>query len=31
MDALVIGPFVLLKEDQPALALPTAREEFGVD
>ncbi len=31
MDALVIGPFVLLKEEQPALALPSAREEFGVD
>jgi carbamoyltransferase len=31
MDALVIGPFLLLKEQQPALRLPTAAEEFGLD
>lgn len=31
MDALVCGPFVLLKEDQPALALKSAAEEFGLD
>ncbi|MBL8615253.1 MAG: hypothetical protein JNM72_06570 [Deltaproteobacteria bacterium] len=31
MDALVIGPFLLLKEQQPALRLPSAAEEFGLD
>ena len=31
MDALVIGPFVLLKEEQPALKLRSAAEEFGLD
>lgn len=31
MDALVIGPFVLLKEEQPALELKSAAEEFGLD
>jgi carbamoyltransferase len=31
MDALVAGPFILLKEDQPAIALKTAAEEFGLD
>ncbi|GDX81824.1 carbamoyltransferase [Deltaproteobacteria bacterium] len=31
MDVLVCGPFVLLKEDQPALALKSAAEEFGLD
>ncbi len=31
MDALVIGSFVLLKEEQPALTLRSAAEEFGLD
>lgn len=31
MDALVIGSFVLLKEEQPALKLKSAAEEFGLD
>ena len=31
MDALVIGPFVLLKEEQPPLHLKSAAEEFGLD
>ncbi len=31
MDVLVIGDHVLLKEDQPAVALRTAAEEFGLD
>lgn len=31
MDALVCGPFVLRKEDQPALDLKSARDEFGLD
>ena len=31
MDALAIGPFVLLKEEQPPLALPSAADEFGLD
>ncbi len=31
MDVLVIGDRVLLKEDQPAVALRTAAEEFGLD
>jgi carbamoyltransferase len=31
MDALVVGPFVLLKEDQPPLELRSAAEEFGLD
>jgi len=31
MDALAIGSFVLRKEDQPALALRSAADEFGLD
>jgi len=31
MDALVCGPFVLLKGDQPAVELPSARDAFGLD
>ncbi len=31
MDALVCGPFVMLKEEQPALKLKSAAEEFGLD
>ena len=31
MDALVVGPFVMLKEDQPPLTLKSAAEEFGLD
>lgn len=31
MDALVCGPFLMLKEEQPALELRTAAEEFGLD
>lgn len=31
MDVLVAGPFVLRKEDQPALRLKSAAEEFGLD
>ncbi len=31
MDAIVMGPFVLLKEDQPVLKLRSAAEEFGLD
>ena len=31
MDALVIGSFVLLKPDQPKVALKSAAEEFGLD
>jgi carbamoyltransferase len=31
MDAIVMGPFVLLKADQPALELRSAAEEFGLD
>ncbi len=31
MDALVVGPFLLRKEDQPALELASAEEEFGLD
>lgn len=31
MDALVIERFVLLKEEQPPLALRSARDEFGLD
>ena len=31
MDALVCGPFLLLKEDQPSIELASARDEFGLD
>ncbi len=31
MDVLVAGPFLLLKEDQPVVALKSAAEEFGLD
>jgi carbamoyltransferase len=31
MDALVIGPFVLRKAEQPPLALKSAADEFGLD
>ena len=31
MDAIAIGPFVLLKEDQPKLELKSAKDEFGLD
>ncbi|MBM4393085.1 MAG: carbamoyltransferase [Deltaproteobacteria bacterium] len=31
MDALVCGPFVMLKDEQPALKLKSAAEEFGLD
>ncbi len=31
MDALVCGSFVLLKEEQPALQLRSAADEFGLD
>jgi carbamoyltransferase len=31
MDALVAGPFVMRKEEQPPLELKSAAEEFGLD
>ncbi len=31
MDVLVAGSFLLMKEDQPALKLKSAAEEFGLD
>jgi len=31
MDAVVIGPYLLRKEDQPDLNLKTAADEFGLD
>ena len=31
MDAVVIGPFLLKKTEQPQLNLPSAKEEFGLD
>jgi carbamoyltransferase len=31
MDALACGPFLLLKDQQPELALKSAAEEFGLD
>ena len=31
MDALVCGPFLLLKEQQPPLRLASAADEFGLD
>ncbi|MBO87636.1 MAG: hypothetical protein CL927_19980 [Deltaproteobacteria bacterium] len=31
MDALVCGPFLLLKSEQPELRLASAAEEFGLD
>lgn len=31
MDALVCGPFLLVKAEQPALQLKSAAEEFGLD
>ncbi|MCB9745943.1 MAG: hypothetical protein H6740_25435, partial [Alphaproteobacteria bacterium] len=31
MDAIAIGPFLLLKEDQPSVELASAKEAFGLD
>ena len=31
MDVLVAGSFLLLKDDQPKIALKSAAEEFGLD
>jgi len=31
MDALVCGPFLMMKADQPQVELPSAQEEFGLD
>jgi carbamoyltransferase len=31
MDAIIMGPFLLLKENQPKLNLPTAADAFGLD
>ena len=31
MDALIIGPYLMLKKDQPDLKLLSAQEEFGLD
>lgn len=31
MDALICGPFVMRKEDQPEIELKSARDEFGLD
>ncbi|RME27569.1 MAG: hypothetical protein D6798_04260, partial [Deltaproteobacteria bacterium] len=31
MDALVAGPFLMMKEDQPEMKLKSAAEEFGLD
>jgi len=31
MDALAVGPFLLMKEQQPKLDLKSAAEEFGLD
>ncbi len=31
MDALVCGPFVMLKEEQPSIELASAEEAFGLD
>ena len=31
MDAIAIGPFLLLKKNQPKLKLKSAKEEFGLD
>ena len=31
MDALVVGSFVMLKEEQPAMELRSAADEFGLD
>ncbi len=31
MDAMAMGPFLLLKQQQPALKLKSAAEEFGLD
>jgi carbamoyltransferase len=31
MDAIAMGPFLLLKSEQPELNLATAAEEFGLD
>ena len=31
MDALVMGPFLLYKSEQPELDLKTAKDEFGLD
>jgi hypothetical protein len=31
MDALVCGPFLMMKADQPKMELKSAAEEFGLD
>ena len=31
MDALICGPFLMRKEDQPQIELKSARDEFGLD
>ena len=31
MDALVLGPFILYKSEQPTMELLSAKEEFGLD
>lgn len=31
MDAIAMGPFLLMKEDQPKVSLRSAAEEFGLD
>ena len=31
MDAIAMGPFLLLKDEQPELKLASAAEEFGLD
>ena len=31
MDAIVIGPYILQKSEQPQMALKSAQEEFGLD
>jgi carbamoyltransferase len=31
MDALICGPFLMRKEDQPEIDLKSARDEFGLD
>ena len=31
LDALVCGPFLMMKVDQPPVQLPSAQEEFGLD
>jgi len=31
MDAIVIGPYLLKKSEQPKLRLSSAQDEFGLD